>query len=140
MITTKFLITITHKTPIADLADKIAARVYVLDGVENAEAVIDDVDHDQVIELAQALEQLRARAICDAVAALPLAGQEELKPSEFQAGFQLACEEIAYRLRTEEWENCHKPIGHNSDCAVHNEPAYPNGPCDCSPVLTEATS
>ncbi|ODT75477.1 MAG: hypothetical protein ABS69_10705 [Nitrosomonadales bacterium SCN 54-20] len=21
--------------------------------------------------------------------------------------------------------------GHWSDCAVHNEPAYPNGPCDC---------
>lgn len=20
---------------------------------------------------------------------------------------------------------------HNSDCAVHNEPVYPNGPCDC---------
>jgi len=22
-------------------------------------------------------------------------------------------------------------IGHASDCAVHNEEAYPNGPCDC---------
>jgi hypothetical protein len=22
---------------------------------------------------------------------------------------------------------------HKSDCAVHNEPAYPNGPCDCMP-------
>lgn len=22
-------------------------------------------------------------------------------------------------------------IIHDSDCAVHNEPAYPNGPCDC---------
>ena len=22
--------------------------------------------------------------------------------------------------------------GHSSDCAVHNEPAYPNGPCDCN--------
>lgn len=21
--------------------------------------------------------------------------------------------------------------GHDSDCAVHNMPAYPNGPCDC---------
>jgi len=21
---------------------------------------------------------------------------------------------------------------HWSDCAVHNEPAYPNGPCDCN--------
>ena len=23
--------------------------------------------------------------------------------------------------------------GHASDCSVHNEPAYPNGPCDCDP-------
>jgi len=22
--------------------------------------------------------------------------------------------------------------GHDSDCATHNEPAMPNGPCDCS--------
>jgi hypothetical protein len=21
--------------------------------------------------------------------------------------------------------------GHRSDCAVHNEPTFPNGPCDC---------
>lgn len=25
---------------------------------------------------------------------------------------------------------CHD--SHDSDCATHNEPAYPNGPCDCS--------
>lgn len=24
-----------------------------------------------------------------------------------------------------------KEILHDSDCAVHNEPAYPAGPCDC---------
>lgn len=24
--------------------------------------------------------------------------------------------------------------GHDSDCATHNEPAYPSGDCDCSPV------
>lgn len=24
--------------------------------------------------------------------------------------------------------------GHASDCAVHNEPAYPAGPCDCAPT------
>jgi hypothetical protein len=23
------------------------------------------------------------------------------------------------------------PVEHRSDCAVHNEPAMPNGPCDC---------
>lgn len=25
-----------------------------------------------------------------------------------------------------------KEKGHDSDCAVYNEPAYPNGPCNCS--------
>lgn len=24
---------------------------------------------------------------------------------------------------------------HKSDCAVHNEPAYPNGPCDCGGII-----
>ena len=24
-----------------------------------------------------------------------------------------------------------KTLVHQSDCAVHNEPAEPNGPCDC---------
>lgn len=24
-----------------------------------------------------------------------------------------------------------REVGHDSDCSVHNEPAYPNGPCDC---------
>lgn len=24
-------------------------------------------------------------------------------------------------------------VQHASDCAVHNAPAYPNGPCDCDP-------
>jgi hypothetical protein len=27
---------------------------------------------------------------------------------------------------------------HSSDCSVHNEPAYPNGPCDC--ILSQPTS
>ena len=26
---------------------------------------------------------------------------------------------------------CEDGTLHLSDCAVHNEPAYPNGPCDC---------
>ena len=29
-------------------------------------------------------------------------------------------------------------IIHDSDCAVHNEPAYPNGPCDCGAEMVEA--
>lgn len=33
----------------------------------------------------------------------------------------------------EHW-NRRAPI-HASDCAVHNEPAYPNGPCDCGAVI-----
>lgn len=28
---------------------------------------------------------------------------------------------------------------HKSDCAVHNEPAYPNGPCDCGAEVTTGT-
>ena len=31
----------------------------------------------------------------------------------------------------EEKEPCKHPVAHRSDCAVHNEPAYPNGPCNC---------
>lgn len=30
------------------------------------------------------------------------------------------------------WPNCLCRARHDSDCAVHNEPAYPAGPCDCS--------
>ena len=28
---------------------------------------------------------------------------------------------------------------HRSDCAVHNAPAYPPGPCDCEPMPVEAS-
>ena len=28
-------------------------------------------------------------------------------------------------------EACSSGPPHRSDCAVHNEPAFPNGPCDC---------
>ena len=27
--------------------------------------------------------------------------------------------------------SCTATVRHKSDCAVHNEPAYPAGPCDC---------
>jgi hypothetical protein len=30
--------------------------------------------------------------------------------------------------------------GHASDCATHNEPAYPNGPCDCGAEQTNTSS
>lgn len=29
-------------------------------------------------------------------------------------------------------------VRHDSDCAMHNEPAYPNGPCDCTQATTPA--
>ena len=34
---------------------------------------------------------------------------------------------------------CKTGVIHASDCAVHNMPAYPNGPCDCE-VLTPITA
>lgn len=41
----------------------------------------------------------------------------------------------AYRSATApdccQCEACHGVIRHASDCAVHNMPADPNGPCDC---------
>lgn len=35
-------------------------------------------------------------------------------------------------LKTCNCEECAKGILHDSDCSVHNEPAYPKGKCDCS--------
>jgi hypothetical protein len=29
------------------------------------------------------------------------------------------------------------PVRHASDCAVHNEPAMPNGPCDCGAAAAD---
>ena len=34
---------------------------------------------------------------------------------------------------------CRGGIIHRSDCAVHNAPAYPIGPCDCEPLTEEMT-
>lgn len=61
---------------------------------------------EQSIELAQALEQQRSLKIVADVQALPIGAYDAVLPTQFQAGFQLACEEIAYRLRTEQWELC----------------------------------
>lgn len=66
---------------------------------------------DQIIELAQALEQRRALAITDAVHNLPIGGRTANMPTAFQAGYCAACEEIEHRLRTEEWTHCLKPVG-----------------------------
>ena len=30
--------------------------------------------------------------------------------------------------------SCDK-CGHKSDCSLHNEPAFPNEPCDCKAIM-----
>jgi hypothetical protein len=67
-------------------------------------------DDDECIDLAQALEQARAVKIAESVAALPIGGATNNMPTPFQSGYQLACEEIIHRLRTEVWNLCLKPI------------------------------
>jgi hypothetical protein len=49
-------------------------------------------------------ERLRAVKIVEAVMSLPIGGATAILPTPFQAGYQLACEEITHRLQTEEWE------------------------------------
>ena len=58
---------------------------------------------DECVGVAMALEQLRAIKIAEAVQAVPLGGANALMPTPFQSGYQLACEEIIYRLKTEQW-------------------------------------
>ena len=50
------------------------------------------------------LERLRAAKIVDAVMSLPIGGATAILPTPFQAGYQLACEEINHRLHTEDDE------------------------------------
>ena len=52
-------------------------------------------------ELAEALERLRAIKIVEAVMLLPIGGHNATMPTSFQAGYQLACEEITHRLQIE---------------------------------------
>lgn len=56
------------------------------------------------IGVAVALEQARAHHIVQTVQALPIGGESADNPTPFHAGYQLACEEIAHRLRSEQWE------------------------------------
>jgi len=37
------------------------------------------------------------------------------------------------------WQHIPEP-DHDSDCAVHNEPAYPKGPCSCKPASPPGTA
>lgn len=57
---------------------------------------------DDYIELAAALEMHRALHVVAEVSALPVGGKDADAPTPFQAGYQLACEEIAERIRTQE--------------------------------------
>lgn len=59
---------------------------------------------ETAIGVAVALEQARAHHIVEAVKALPIGGESAEIPTPFHAGYQLACEEIAHRLRSEQWE------------------------------------
>jgi len=59
---------------------------------------------DECIKLAEALERLRAVKITEAVMSLPIGGATSNMPTPFQAGYQMACEEIKHRIQTDEWE------------------------------------
>ena len=43
------------------------------------------------------------------------------------------CQECRHEMEDE------TPVQHDSDCALHNEPAMPNGPCDCSQASDNRT-
>lgn len=40
----------------------------------------------------------------------------------------MMCQAYKYKPR----HNCDTNCKHDSDCSLHNEPAYPTGACDCS--------
>lgn len=63
---------------------------------------------DEVLGVAQAIEQLRAVKIAEAVAGL---APHYVADSEFRNGYETACDEILHRLRTEQWsELCLPPV------------------------------
>jgi hypothetical protein len=59
---------------------------------------------DECIELAEALERRRALTIVATVKALGIGGADVAMPTQFHAGYQLACDEIAHRIEHEKWE------------------------------------
>lgn len=66
---------------------------------------------DQCIELAAALEQRRAVEIVKAVAQVAAA---RLQSGAYRSGYEMACEEIDYRLRNEVTPHCLPPMGMDS--------------------------
>lgn len=80
---------------------------------------------DECIELAEALERQRALKIVESVKAEPIGGVNSDNPTAFHAGYQLACDEIEHRLRTEQWELSLPECDHDkaitcSHCKVPN--------------------
>jgi hypothetical protein len=71
-------------------------------GVEQpATSTEQEPNEDQRMEFVSALEVRRALRIVETVSALPVGGRDADMPTPFHSGFQLACEEIQERLRTE---------------------------------------
>lgn len=66
---------------------------------------------DICIGLAVSLEKERALKIVLDVSEERIGGKHELMPTPFHAGYQQACEEIEYRLKTEEWGGAAVVIG-----------------------------
>ena len=48
----------------------------------------------------------------------------------------LEAQNVLLDAKLAELEQSTEPVGHWSDCAVHSEPAYPKGECDCGGFTT----
>lgn len=55
-------------------------------------------------------------------------------PEKVRAWLRMKQEERQAKQTSCQCSECLKGYLHRSDCAVHNEPAYPNGACDCNAV------
>jgi hypothetical protein len=59
------------------------------------------------------------------------------RPAKYEPGLELALSQISVKSEppivgiSRPGDFKEATAGHASDCAVHNMPAYPNGPCDC---------
>lgn len=62
------------------------------------------------------------------------------KPDIFAATYEPATvgAPVSSQAASCQCEACQMNGIHASDCAVHNEPAYPNGPCDCGAAVSQA--
>jgi hypothetical protein len=94
--------------PIATASVRIAPDMQPLDdGLERIEVLLRDIA--DVIA--------RYRATSEQAEACPCGGDCKCDTKEIASGCQCAA--------------CVSGVMHASDCSVHNEPAFPNGPCDC---------